>query len=411
MKGLVFNMTTEDTTAKKKATKLKFEAIMEGRGSGAKPPRVSPDGCIIIGVDAKPTELVRDHGGEEGAKVIAAYSRWYSNPEVSAFLADPRGFFADTRWPEDVRSKMEQMLLGIARHGANVTPITLRDFEGDEGDRYAIVIDGRHTVACVRVLRRILTGDVTTGTPVDALMRELRASRGTEWKPDLYAVDAVISAETGEAMDDTELAAVKQVLRVPTRRERWEMVIPRFKAAVASLAKPDYRGVAAIAGVSLAEAKAWFTIFGMDKAAVAAFLDGEMPASSLVQFASRPKPEQAESIAALIASGDTTVSAARTAARAARQGAVEAEPDTREDASADLDGDPVEPGDAPKPAPKKKATVDPAAKPWTAKQLFDHATELGDRCPVELMAAAMLVHRGPGAMTKTALRSIKVPVS
>lgn len=409
MKGLVFDMTDEKTT--KKATKLKFEAIMEGRGSGAKPPRVNPDGCIIIGVDKAATELVRAHGGEEGAKVLAAYEHWYSNPEVTAFLADPRGFLADERWPEDVRMKVEGMLVGIARHGANLTPVTLRDFEGSEGDRYACVIDGRHTVACVRVLRSMLRGEVTTGTPVDALVRELRASRGADWKPDLYAVDAVVSAETGETMDDVELAAVKQVLRIPTRRERWDMVTPRFKAAVAAGKKPDLRGVAAIAGISAAEAASWFAIFKMDKAAVSAFLDGAMPASSIVQFATQGKAEQAASIAALIESGDTTVSAARTFARAARQGAPEEEPAAEDDESAALDGEPIEPAEGKKPAAKKAPKpADPATKPWTAKQLYDHATELGDRCPVELMAAAMLVYRGPSVMTKTALRSIKVSV-
>lgn len=399
-----------DMTDEKKKTKLKFEAILEGRGSGAKPPRVNPDGCIIVGVDKEGTDEVRAHGGEEGSEALAAYERWYSNKEVAALLADPKGFFASVKWPEDVRSRVEQMMEGILTVGSNVTPVTLRDFEGSNGKRYAVVCDGRHTVACLRVLRRVLAGEVSTGTPIDALARELRGKRGPEWKPDLYAVDGVISAATGEAMDYTELAAVKQVLRVPTRRERWGMVEARFKSAVAKGEKPDFRAVSAIAGIGTAEAKAWWTIYGMDKAAVSAFLDGAMPASSIVQFATQGKAEQSASIAALIASGDTTVSAARTFARAARQGAEEADPDTREDASADLDGDPIEPGDAPKPAPKKRPTVDTAAKPWTAKQLYDHATELGDRCPVELMAAAMLVYRGPGAMTKTALRSIKVPV-
>lgn len=393
-------------------TKLKFEAILEGRGSGAKPPRVSPDGCIIVGVDGNNTELIRAHGGEEGAKALRAYERWYSNPEVAALLADPKGFFASGKWPEDVRSRVEQMMAGILTVGSNVTPVTLRDFEGDDGRRYAVVCDGRHTVACVRVLRRVLAGEVSTGTPVDALARELRAKRGADWKPDLYAVDGVISEETGEGMDYVELAAVKQVLRVPTRRERWGMVEPRFKSATAKGEKPDFRAVAATAGVSPAEAKAWWTIYGMDKAVVAAFLDGAVPATSVVQFASREKAEQVAAVTAMIEAGDTSVSAAKSMARASRRADEPAALETADEA--DLDApeeipaeEPVE-GAKTAAKPKKPASVDPAAKPWTARKLYDHAVSLGDHCPPELMAAARLVYQGTGQMTKAELRSIKV---
>lgn len=394
-------------------TKLKFEAILEGRGSGAKPPRVDPLGCILVGVDKSSTEEIRIHGGEVGASALRAYERWYSNPEVAALLADPKGFFASDKWPEDVRSRVEQMMEGILTVGSNVTPVTLRDFEGTDGKRYAVVCDGRHTVACVRVLRRVLAGEVSTGTPVDALARELRGKRGVEWKPDLYAVDGVISEETGEGMDFTELAAVKQVLRVPTRRERWGMVEARFKSAAAKGEKPDFRSVSAIAGISSAEARSWWTIFGMDRAVVAAFLDGTVPATSVVQFATRDKAEQAKAVAAMIEAGDTSVNAAKAMARASRRAdepeVPEADDEADLDAPEEIDAAPVERENpaAPK-APKKPAALDPSVKPWTPRKLYDHAVSLGDHCPPELMAAAKLVYHGTGEMTKGELRAIKV---
>mgnify|MGYP006052703203 CR=1 FL=1 len=409
-------MAKETSKAAADPTKTYFGAIGKGRSSHGE--KVDPFRIILLGIDEKATETFAAQGDEE--RGVAERGVMPGADEVSAWLKNPEWFLKE--WPDEAeRTHCFNLLNGALTIGHNIQPITAEKFGA-----FFVCGNGRHNTAAVRLAFLLMEGQIMV-RQFNALVAQIRTSRGDDWRPSLIAQPPPKSAETGETLDISDIADFSQAQRALTEPEWYERAMRRVRAYRAAEEAVDYKRVAGATGNGCTEAKvrAWEILSGMHAKVREYVLKGipgtqdaygvlrRFPLTSAITFVALPKPEQLAKVQAMIDLGDTRVSTAKNTVRAAADDAAEKKDRAEAKAASGGGGGPSEKelvdafsdalgGDAKKTEEPKPAK--PVARgPWGVADL----KKLNKKHPsAPLKAIIALLTRGPDRLDGADLKAI-----
>ena len=272
------------------ATKTYFEDASRGKGTFV----LDPEEIMVAGVDDGPAS------SPEVAHLVDKTNR----ARLRAILADPCATLSGEK-PED--EDFQSLVISVATHGVEkpveATKVTIG------GVVVKFTVDGRTRVVAGRVANLILDKKLKAPPSFAQRFAAARGSDGLERVTiPVLAVKDDDPVELADRVHRSNLAR-----RSYTAAQRYDLIAARAKAADKSGVEPDANAIATALGLGISEVKAALAVIRKVSA-------GTLTISAAAQVAALPQPKQAAALEALVASGDTTVAAAREASKAVRKG-------------------------------------------------------------------------------------------
>lgn len=278
--------------------KTYFEDASRGKGTFV----LDPADLLIAGVDDGPAS------SPEVVHLVDKTSR----ARLRAILADPCAILASSK-PED--EEFQTLVISVAKHGVEKPAEATKVVVGDETLKF--VVDGRNRTVSSRVANLIIDGKLKAPA---AFALRFATARDSD-SPDRVAVPVLAVKEDDPVAVGDRVHRSNLGRRVYTPAQRFELIVSRAKAADKAGVEPDADAISAALSIGLSEVKAALSVIRKGTPDVSRKVSaGTLTISAAAQIAALPQPKQAAALEALIAGGDTTVSAARSASKAVRKG-------------------------------------------------------------------------------------------
>jgi hypothetical protein len=280
------------------AAKTYFEDAARGKATFV----VDAEDLLIAGVDDGPG------AAPEAAHLVDRTNR----ARLRAILADPCAALSGEK-PED--EDFQSLVISVATHGVEKPVEATKVTVG--GVVVKFTVDGRTRVVAGRVANLILDKKLKAPPSFAQRFAAARGSDGLERVTiPVLAVKDDDPVELADRVHRSNLAR-----RSYTAAQRYDLIAARAKAADKSGVEPDANAIATALGLGISEVKAALAVIRKGTPDVSRKVSaGTLTISAAAQVAALPQPKQAAALEALVASGDTTVAAAREASKAVRKG-------------------------------------------------------------------------------------------